>query len=130
MQWATILTSPCGLGDFAVGIRLLSGSGRRGPSCGGETMNWRHDAVVRNPFWSALILFLLVAPVLLLFVYFGLADQVFRLLGLSPRGATILLGASLVRKAGGVAVMSIGGAGIFDGIVLTGILAPFLATLS
>jgi uncharacterized membrane protein len=51
---------------------------------------------MRHPLWSALLLLLLLIPMLLLFAYFGLAADAFRLLGLSRGSATILLTASLI----------------------------------
>ncbi len=58
-------------------------------------MSRRQDDPLYHPVWGPGIMLLLLAPVLLLFVYFGLADQTFRLLGRSTSGATILLAASL-----------------------------------
>jgi len=56
----------------------------------------QYDLPPRDPLWSAFVLLLLLVPILLLFVYFGLADHAFRLLGLSSDGASVLLAASLL----------------------------------
>ncbi len=50
----------------------------------------------RHPFWTVLVLFLLVLPFLLALIYFNLAAHVFTLLGLSTAGAALLLGLSLI----------------------------------
>jgi uncharacterized membrane protein len=50
----------------------------------------------RHPFWTVLVLLLLLLPLLLALLYFNLAAHVYKLLGLSTLGAILLLGLSLL----------------------------------
>jgi uncharacterized membrane protein len=49
-----------------------------------------------RPLWALLLVLILTLPVLLALIYLGLIERVFRLLGLSPLGALVLLAGSLI----------------------------------
>ena len=49
----------------------------------------------RNPLWTPLLLLVLLLPVAFALIYFDLATRAFRLLGLSPLGAYVLIVGSL-----------------------------------
>jgi uncharacterized membrane protein len=58
-----------------------------------EHMNRQYGG---HPLWTPMMVFVVVMFLLIAFVYLNLAEHVFRLLGLSPMGAFLVLGGSLL----------------------------------
>ncbi|HUZ02720.1 MAG TPA: DUF1614 domain-containing protein [Thermomicrobiaceae bacterium] len=50
----------------------------------------------RHPLWTPLLLLLIALPIAAVLIYFDVARSVFQRLGLSPGGAALVVGASLV----------------------------------
>jgi uncharacterized membrane protein len=76
--------------------RYVPGNDRtfRDPAAGRQ-----YGGIRRHPLWVPLLLLVVAFPLLLGMFYLHLATETFQLLGLSPGGAVLLLGASLLGSA-------------------------------